>query len=126
MPTPPLCLLAAVLLLLAPAGAQETCSGAAPAPPGAPPLPPAREEGLLALAEKREESQGLVLAVVMARRLHVVGRARRGRRLHARRHLRVRLGVPVRRRGLLLLLPLQFFRGRSAGSALGLGQRGYK
>ncbi|KAG2625444.1 hypothetical protein PVAP13_3KG207447 [Panicum virgatum] len=33
MPTPPLCLLAAVLLLLAPAGAQETCSGAAPAPP---------------------------------------------------------------------------------------------
>jgi hypothetical protein len=38
----------------------------------------------------------LVLAVVVARRLHVVGRTRRGRRRHAGRHLRVRLGVPVR------------------------------
>ena len=44
----------------------------------------------------------LVVPVVVARRLHVVGRPRRRRRRHARRHLRVRLGVPVRRRRLLL------------------------
>jgi hypothetical protein len=51
----------------------------------------------------------LVLPVVVARGLHVVGRAGGRRRRHARRDLRVRLRVAVRRRrGLMLLRPLHF------------------